>query len=177
MCLPNLSHVFSANTDQHKKEILNSIFENIITEIYQPKKTSNQMPVFGQSPNQENFGISFFHNVMVLKNFHYHDFWIEKDNFEHLKGVKSVTAILHPSFIHLVRLVQRHNQADLSRCSESYEDFIELALAKISGKLPEQNIPRPIIQPTESQGHHLHPHHQNHDPILRWWVPSDLYNG
>ena len=71
-----------------------------------------------------------------------------------------------------MRLVQRHNQADLPRCSETYEDFIELALAKISGKLPEQNIPRPIIQPAESQAaqHHHHPHNhlQNHDPILRW---------
>ena len=87
--------------------------------------------------------------------------------------MKSVTAILHPSFIHLVRLVQRHNQADLPRCSESYEDFIELALAKISGKLPEQNIPRPIIQPAKGHschGHHHHHHHQqqHHDPILRW---------
>ena len=85
--------------------------------------------------------------------------------------MKSVTAILHPSFIHLVRLVQRHNQADLPRCSESYEDFIELALAKISGKLPEQNIPRPIIQPAESHTTSCHGHHhqqQNHEPILRW---------
>ena len=83
--------------------------------------------------------------------------------------MKSVTAILHPSFIHLVRLVQRHNQADLPRCSESYEDFIELALAKISGKLPEQNIPRPIIQPADGQcqGHHHH-QQQHHEPILRW---------
>ena len=94
-------------------------------------------------------------------------------NLEHKKGVKSVTAILHPSFIHLVRLVQRHNQADLPRCSESYEDFIELALAKISGKLPEQNIPRPIIQPAESHttnchGHHHHHQQQHHEPILRW---------
>ena len=85
--------------------------------------------------------------------------------------MKSVTAILHPSFIHLVRLVQRHNQADLPRCSESYEDFIELALAKISGKLPEQNIPRPIIQPAESHTTSCHGHHhqqQHHEPILRW---------
>ena len=55
MCLQNHFHVFSANTDQHKKEILNYIFENITTEIYLPKKISNLMLAFGRNPNQEAF--------------------------------------------------------------------------------------------------------------------------
>jgi len=67
MCLRNLFHVFSANTDQHKKEILNYIFENIITEIYLPKKMLNLMLVFGQNPNKEKFRIHKFYEIYSWK--------------------------------------------------------------------------------------------------------------
>ena len=63
MCLQNHFRVFSANTDQHKREILNFIFENITTEIYLQKRISNLMLVFGRNLNQETF-----------RNYKYSDF-------------------------------------------------------------------------------------------------------